>query len=533
MKNFMWRIAPALIIVSMFLGYHAMGAVDLSVEDDASPPLLSGQELADNIAEELVDLSNRITAFVLAGDVDGAAGSNDLDEVAVESEIESVADLADLQGDLPLGTKTSGNYAAGDAEAGAALTGDSATGFFGAGTFEDARVDGTLEEDELEPALDTLDNVTSVQGRTVTLTDDGLDVLFGWDESDNAYESLALAEISTEAAPANGDFVLVYGAEGDLRKVDWAGLPGAGAGLAAADIDTSAEIAAIVGDETGSGALVFATSPTLTTPEIGNADTTLSRTGAGAIAVEGIGVALNSTSLAHTASQFEVGAASDTTLARSGAGAVTIEGVGVALNSTSLAHTASQFEIGAASDTTLTRTGAGAAAIEGVNIALNSTSLSHTASTIELGHASDTTLARSAAGVITVEGLKLSHLENFCFAASDETTTITTGDNKVTVNIPYAFTLTNVYAYVNTVSSSGLPTIDINEDPDAEGASAEASILSTKITIDANERRSSSAATPPVISDTSLAAHSELSIDQDVAGTGAKGVKVCLVGYQT
>lgn len=42
-----------------------------------------------------------------------------------------------------------------------------------------------------------------------------------------------------------------------------------GAGLASGDIDTSAELAAIVGDETGSGALVFGTSPTLTTPNLG------------------------------------------------------------------------------------------------------------------------------------------------------------------------------------------------------------------------------------------------------------------------
>jgi len=46
---------------------------------------------------------------------------------------------------------------------------------------------------------------------------------------------------------------------------------GAGGGLASTDIDTSAEIAAIVTDETGTGALVFATSPVFTTPNIGTA----------------------------------------------------------------------------------------------------------------------------------------------------------------------------------------------------------------------------------------------------------------------
>lgn len=42
-----------------------------------------------------------------------------------------------------------------------------------------------------------------------------------------------------------------------------------GGSLATGDIDTSAEIKAIVTDETGSGALVFATSPTLVTPILG------------------------------------------------------------------------------------------------------------------------------------------------------------------------------------------------------------------------------------------------------------------------
>ena len=42
-----------------------------------------------------------------------------------------------------------------------------------------------------------------------------------------------------------------------------------GGGLTSADIDTSAELAAIVTDETGSGLLAFATAPTLTSPKIG------------------------------------------------------------------------------------------------------------------------------------------------------------------------------------------------------------------------------------------------------------------------
>ena len=68
------------------------------------------------------------------------------------------------------------------------------------------------------------------------------------------------------------------------------------------------------------------------TIELGHAsDTTLSRSSAGVMAVEGVTVAMNSTSATHTAGTIELGAASDTTLARSAAGTVTVEGVQVLL----------------------------------------------------------------------------------------------------------------------------------------------------------------------------------------------------------
>lgn len=107
-------------------------------------------------------------------------------------------------------------------------------------------------------------------------------------------------------------------------------------------------------------------------------------------------------------------------------------------------------------------------------------------------------------------------------AASDETTDITTGTAKITFRMPYAMTVTAVRASLTTASTSGTPTIDINE--------GGTTILSTKITIDANEKTSTTAATAPVISDTSLADDAEITIDVDVAGTGAKGLKVLIKG---
>jgi hypothetical protein len=107
-------------------------------------------------------------------------------------------------------------------------------------------------------------------------------------------------------------------------------------------------------------------------------------------------------------------------------------------------------------------------------------------------------------------------------ACSDETTDLTTGTAKITFRMPYGMTLSEVRSSINTVSSSGLVTVDINE--------GGVSILSTKLSIDQGEKTSLTAATPAVISDGTLADDAEMTIDIDAAGTGAKGLKVTLIG---
>ena len=114
--------------------------------------------------------------------------------------------------------------------------------------------------------------------------------------------------------------------------------------------------------------------------------------------------------------------------------------------------------------------------------------------------------------------------ESMVIAVGDETTAITAGTAKVTFRMPYAFTLTAVRASLNIASSSGTPTVDINE--------AGVSVLSTKLTIDATEKTSTTAAAAAVISDSVLADDAEITIDIDVAGTGATGLKVYLIGHQ-
>jgi hypothetical protein len=107
-------------------------------------------------------------------------------------------------------------------------------------------------------------------------------------------------------------------------------------------------------------------------------------------------------------------------------------------------------------------------------------------------------------------------------AISDETTAITTGTAKITFRTPYAFTLTNVRASLATASSSGAPVFDINM--------GGTSLLSTKLSIDASEKTSTTAATPPVISNSTITDDAEITIDVDTSGTGAKGAKITLIG---
>jgi hypothetical protein len=116
--------------------------------------------------------------------------------------------------------------------------------------------------------------------------------------------------------------------------------------------------------------------------------------------------------------------------------------------------------------------------------------------------------------------------EVLVIAVTDEATAITAGTAKVTFRMPFAMTLTALpRASLNTVSSAGNPAIDINE--------GGASIFSTTLTIDSGEKTSVTAATPAVLSDSALADDAEITIDIDTAGTGAKGLKVVLIGRRT
>ena len=120
--------------------------------------------------------------------------------------------------------------------------------------------------------------------------------------------------------------------------------------------------------------------------------------------------------------------------------------------------------------------------------------------------------------------------QSFIVACSDESTALTTGTAKVSFRMPYAFTLNagagGITASCNQAPTGAILTIDVNE--------SGTTILSTKLTIDISETTSTTAATPPVISDVNLAADSLITIDIDQIGStnAGTGLKVTLIGVR-
>ena len=121
--------------------------------------------------------------------------------------------------------------------------------------------------------------------------------------------------------------------------------------------------------------------------------------------------------------------------------------------------------------------------------------------------------------------------EMIAIALGDESTVLSAASTSVpvvTYHMPYAFTLTNVKVGC-TVAGTGaaLLTVDVHE--------AGTTVLSTKVTVDASEKTSGTAATAMVISDSALAADSLIEVFVDLIDTDnvAAGVKVYLIGYQT
>jgi hypothetical protein len=149
-----------------------------------------------------------------------------------------------------------------------------------------------------------------------------------------------------------------------------------------------------------------------------------------------------------------------------------------------------------------------------------------TASTGAIEEISAGTGLSLSGGSLSVSASDVKTTENIIVACTNETTAIAASNGVRTFRMPYAFTLTAIKASLTGATATGTFTVDVNE-----GGST---ILSTKLTIDATEKTSTSAATAVVISDSSLADDAEITIDVDDAGDGtATGLKVTFIGHRT
>lgn len=116
-------------------------------------------------------------------------------------------------------------------------------------------------------------------------------------------------------------------------------------------------------------------------------------------------------------------------------------------------------------------------------------------------------------------------LQSFIVALSDLITNIAVGTGKGYFYAPYDFVITEVQAALFVAQTAGsLVTVDAN----VNGTS----ILTTRITIDNNEKTSATAAAPPVIASPNVVKGDLVTFDLDTVGTaGAKGLQAVIIGY--
>lgn len=229
---------------------------------------------------------------------------------------------------------------------------------------------------------------------------------------------------------------------------------------------TSSQLAGVISDETGTGALVFANTPTLVTPLLGTPTS---------------GTLTSCTGLPLT-----TGVTGTLPVANGGTGIATTTAYSIILSGTTATGTW-KADLGP-------------------------------------GTAGQILRAGGASAYPTWVGMPF----EICVKCSDETTAITTGTNKARFRMPFAATLTAVRAAVNTAPTGSTIIIDINE--------SGTTVMSTnKLSIDASENTSTTAATAAGITDSALADDAEISIDFDQVGssTAGAGVSVWLIGTRT
>jgi hypothetical protein len=115
---------------------------------------------------------------------------------------------------------------------------------------------------------------------------------------------------------------------------------------------------------------------------------------------------------------------------------------------------------------------------------------------------------------------------------SDETTSLLTGDDKVKFLMPYAFTLTEVKAFVSTAPTGAALTLQVTEGgADNNINSSAISISASANTANTTSFGSGGGSNP----DANIAEDAVIGINIDQVGSteAGKGLKVTLIGYQS
>lgn len=276
---------------------------------------------------------------------------------------------------------------------------------------------------------------------------------------------------------------------------------------------SSTNLAAALTDKTGTGVAVFATSPTLVTPTLGvatatsiNGLTITTSTGALTIA-NGKTLTVNNTiTLAGTDSTVMTFPSSSATIARTDAGQ-TFTGVQVFTSPKIIT------DISDTNGNEIFKITATASAVNEITVA--NAAAGGTPTFSSTGSDTNIDLKLQGKGTGIVKGTR--HF--FQIRLKDSTTNLTTGTSlggDFRISPTHAITIKAVGAYVDTAATGGtLLTIDINE--------AGTTILSTKITLDASEKTSTTAATAAVISDSAIAADAVITFDIDAVGNTTPG----------
>jgi len=132
----------------------------------------------------------------------------------------------------------------------------------------------------------------------------------------------------------------------------------------------------------------------------------------------------------------------------------------------------------------------------------------------------------------------------YIYDVGDETTDLTTGENKKIIRIPVDMNLSEVRASVSSAPTGSEIIVDVGRvNPSSSSSSSSSSseviqstsIFSTKITIDEGDRTSTIASVPAVISDSTIEEDDEFAIHIDQVGAlnAGAGLKLTFIGRRS